>query len=69
MHEAEEQGVVAAHTTHLHSGGSLLPQLGQVLIALLNLLIQALVLNFELLKVDEVQPLRQLLLQSSPGVG
>ena len=72
VNEAEEQSVVAAQTqhthTHLHSGGCLLPQLGQVLVALLNLLIQALVLNLELLKVDEVEPLRQLLLPASPGV-
>lgn len=68
MNEAEEHSVVAAHT-HLHSGGGLLPQLGQVLVAFLNLLVQALVLNLELLKVNEVQPLRQLLLQCHQGWG
>ena len=52
---------------HLHSGGSLLPELGQVLIALLNLFVEALVFNLELLKVDEVQPLCQLLLHNHKG--
>ena len=53
---------MCASPDHLHSGGSLLPQLGQLLNALFNLLIQALVLNLELLKVYQVQSLRQLLL-------
>lgn len=52
----------ADHTTHLHGGGGLLLELEQLLVALLNLLVERLVLDLELLKIDEVQPLRQLLL-------
>ena len=40
---------------HLHGGGGLLAQLEQLLVPLLDLLVERLVLNLELLKVDEVQ--------------
>jgi len=43
---------------HLHSGRGLLAQLVQLVIALLNLLVQRLILNFELLEIDEVKPFR-----------
>lgn len=62
-HDRQEQADLSCRKgCHLHSGGSLLPQLGQLLVPLLNLLIQALVLNLQLLKVYQVQPLCQLLL-------
>ena len=51
----------------LDSVSSLLPQLGQLLVPLFNLLIQALVLDFQLLKVYQMQPLSQLLLHNTPA--
>lgn len=50
--EAREVG-----STYLHRDSCFLAQLDQLLIALLNFLIQALVLNLQLLKVNEVQAL------------
>ena len=45
-----------------HSLGDFLSKLVQFLISLLNLLIQGLVLNFELLKIDQMEAICQLLL-------
>ncbi len=55
----------AKQEQNLDSSGSLLPQLSELLISLFNLFIQALVLNLELLKVNQVQTLCQLLLEYS----
>ena len=52
---------------HLHGGGGLLAQLEQLLVALLDLLVERLVLNLELLKVDEVQACDHAELQAGHG--
>lgn len=49
---------------YLHSGRDLLFEFEQLLVALLDLLIQCLILNLQLLKVDQVQALGKLLLLS-----
>lgn len=51
----DEAGKVCS--TYLHCNSCFLAQLDQLLIAFLNFLVQALVLNLQLLKVDQVQPL------------
>jgi hypothetical protein len=43
------------------SGGNLLPQFMQLLVSLFDLLIESLVLNFQLLKIDEMETVCQLL--------
>ena len=53
----------------LHDLAGLASQPRQLLVPLLYLLCQALVLNLQLLKVNEVQPLSHLLLQSSDPRG
>ena len=60
----KKEGNSHDHLTYLHSGGRFLAQLEKLLIALLDFLIQALVLDLELLKVNEVQPSCQLLLHN-----
>lgn len=52
---------------HLNRACDLLPELDQVLIALLNLLIQVHIVNLELLKVYDMQPVPQLLLLVGRG--
>ena len=52
---------------HLHGRRRLLAQLEQLLVALLDLLVERLVLNLELLKVDEVQACDHVQLQAGHG--